>query len=112
MSARLPSELLVKAMCRRVHDAGGAAMVLARGDAQGGAILVLALERGGSPCFWERGLGPTGETMLIRSGPIEGDAPAADEYWRRRRRSDPDLWVVELDIASAQRFAAETIAVD
>ncbi|MBN9940404.1 DUF1491 family protein, partial [Listeria monocytogenes] len=31
-------------------------------------------------------------------------------YWRRRRDRDPDLWVVELDIPSAERFAAETIA--
>ncbi len=27
----------------------------------------------------------------------------------RRRQSDPDLWVIELDIADAERFAAETI---
>jgi hypothetical protein len=25
----------------------------------------------------------------------------------RRRRFDPDLWLIELDIASAERFAAE-----
>ena len=28
---------------------------------------------------------------------------------RRRRARDPDLWVIELDIAGAERFAAETI---
>ena len=26
-----------------------------------------------------------------------------------RRRSDPDLWVIELDIPEAERLAAETI---
>jgi len=30
----------------------------------------------------------------------------------RRRRNDPDLWVVELDIAQAERFAAETMLGD
>ncbi|WP_333929024.1 DUF1491 family protein [Sphingomonas sp. LR55] len=35
-----------------------------------------------------------------------------DGYWRRRRARDPDLWVVEVDIAAAERFAAETILDD
>jgi hypothetical protein len=25
----------------------------------------------------------------------------------RRRRNDPDLWLIELDVPSAERFAAE-----
>jgi len=37
------------------------------------------------------------------------DEATASDYWRRRRASDSDLWVVELDIADAERFAAETI---
>lgn len=87
-------------------------MVLAKGDATSGAILVLTLDRGRSPAFYERG--PTGgETAaLIRAGPTSGDSMAIDDYWQRRRRNDPDLWVVEVDIAEAERFAAETIAGD
>lgn len=110
MTARLTSEFLVKAMLRRTHDAGGSAMVLAKGDAMSGAILVLALTRGADPAFYERGIGPDGAPALIRTGPTSGESQAADDYWRRRRRNDPDLWVVELDVASAERFAAETIA--
>ena len=109
---RLTAEFRAKALIRRVHDAGGSAAVLARGDAMGGGILVLALDRGQNPMFWERGLGPKGSTQLIRTGPKDADAIACEDYWRRRRRTDPDLWVIELDIASAERFAAETIALD
>lgn len=109
---RLTAEFRAKALIRRVHDSGGSAAVLARGDATGGGILVLALDRGQNPAFWERGLGPDGNTALIRTGPLDPDVQACDDYWRRRRRSDPDLWVIELDIPSAQRFAAETIAAD
>jgi hypothetical protein len=29
-------------------------------------------------------------------------------WLERRRARDPDLWIVELDIPNAQRFAAET----
>ena len=112
MSARLTSAFKVKALLRRVHDAGGSAMILARGDAMSGAILVLTLDRGSDPAFHERGPGLGGATALIRTGPTSGDSAAIDDYWQRRRCNDPDLWVVEVDIAGAERFAAETIAVD
>ena len=109
MTVRLTSDFRVRALLRRVHDAGGSAMVLARGDAMSGAILVLALDRGADPAFHERGFGPGGDIALIRTGPTSGDPAAVTDYWQRRRRNDPDLWVVELDIAQAERFAAETI---
>ncbi|MFX7883132.1 DUF1491 family protein, partial [Acinetobacter baumannii] len=43
---------------------------------------------------------------------VAADAATIADYWQRRRRIDPDLWVIELDIASAERFAAETLLVD
>ncbi|ODP35955.1 DUF1491 family protein [Sphingomonas turrisvirgatae] len=107
MTPRLASGLLVNALVRRVNAAGGSAMVLAKGDADAGAILILAVERGGSPRFLERGIGPTGAVVLVDSGPQSGDEIEATAYWQRRRERDPDLWVVELDIVDAQRFAAE-----
>jgi hypothetical protein len=107
--ARLASKLLVNALVRRVNAEGGSAMVLARGDAEAGGILVLALERGANPHFYERGLGRSGTPELIEAGPSAATDESATDYWRRRRSRDPDLWVVELDIADAQRFTAETI---
>lgn len=113
MSARLPSGVLVSALLRRVNDAGGIATLLARGDAQAGAILILTLDRGVMPQLLERGIGPDGATALVRAGPGAG-ATAGDiaDYWRKRRQRDPDLWVVELDIPAAERFAAETMLAD
>jgi hypothetical protein len=108
MSDRLPSGLLVGAMLRRVGEAGGMGTVLAKGDAQAGGILVVGLERGANPHIWERGLGPDGRIVLIDSTPA-GDA---DEYWQRRRARDPDLWIIELDVPQAERFAAETLLDD
>jgi len=108
---RLAAGVLVSALVRRVNAAGGSAMVLAKGDAEAGAILVLALERGANPAFFERGIGPDGEPALVRSGPAElSDESAVWDYWQRRRSRDSDLWVIELDIAEAERFAAETLA--
>ena len=109
--ARLASGLRVQALLRRVGQAGGSAMVLARGEAEAGAILILTYERHENPRFFESGIGPDGKVGLLRSGPDAfEDEAAVTAYWQRRRSRDPDLWVVELDIAHAERFAAETIA--
>jgi len=110
MSERLPSGLLVGAMLRRVNDAGGIGTVLAKGDAQAGAILVVTLDKGVGSGIFERAIGPAGDPALVRVGPQgDGDPAEVSDYWRRRRSRDPDLWVIELDIASAERFAAETM---
>lgn len=106
MTARLPTQLVVGALLRRVNDAGGIAMVRARGEAQGGAILLLIERRDGPTRVLERRIDFDGEATLADSA-VTGDVEA---YWRRRRQSDPDLWVIELDIPEAERFAAETIA--
>ena len=108
MNERLPTRVLVSALLRRVADTGGFATVLARGDDQAGAVLVVVAERGGAGRLFERGIGPDGRVALIDTTP----ADALDEYWRRRRQRDPDLWVIELDGADSQRFAAETLLDD
>lgn len=111
--ARVTSAVMVSALVRRVNAEGGSAMVLAKGDATAGSILLLLLEKGGSPHFVERGIGPDGEPALLPSGPaVLADDNATSDYWQRRRNRDSDLWVVELDIAQAERFAAETMGFD
>ena len=111
MSARLATSVLVNALVRRAGQAGGFATILAKGDATAGAVLVVAQDRGENPALWERGIGPNGDVELLPVGP-QGDAQAVTDYWMKRRRNDPDLWVVELDIAQAERFAAETMLGD
>lgn len=103
---RLPSDFLVSAMLRRVNDAGGFGVVRARGDATGGAILIVAVD-GPDTVLLERGIGADGEAALIESRPSD----SADDYWQRRRARDPDLWVIELDIPQAKRFVAESLGV-
>lgn len=110
MSGGLASGWLVSALLRRVNDAGGIGMVRARGEPESGGILLILQDKGQAPQLLERGLDRDGIFVLRPAGPA--DAPGMErieEYWRRRRARDPDLWVVELDIVSAERFAAETI---
>ena len=105
MTDRLPTHIVMSALLRRVNDAGGIAMVRARGEAQGGAILILIEDRSGPVRVLERIIGFDGAVSLTDSVPSDG----AEAYWHRRRERDLDLWVVELDIPEAERFAAETI---
>jgi hypothetical protein len=113
VTGRLPSGVLVSAVLRRVNDAGGIGMMLAKGDPQGGAILIVALENHANPRILERGIGPDGTVGLNVWTPQDvGDSAEVTGYWQRRRRNDPDLWVIELDIPFVERFAAETILDD
>lgn len=108
MSARLPTHLAVGALLRRVNDAGGFAVVRARGEAMAGAILVL-LDDAGRMRAVERMRGLDDRDELVAAGPADATDSAMDDYWRGRRARDPDLWVVELNVADSERFVAETI---
>ena len=108
MTGRLPTHLAVGALVRRVNDAGGFAVVRARGEAQTGAILLL-IDEGRVVRGLERFRDLDDRESLVPAGPAEADGAAMDNYWKKRRASDPDLWVIELDVPEAERFAAETI---
>ena len=107
MTARLASSVLVTALLRQAEAQGGFGAVLARGDSTAGAILLVLAERGANPRLFERLLQPDGRYAWTQSPQRFEDGAALQALIDRRRRIDPDLWVVELDIASAERFAAE-----
>jgi hypothetical protein len=107
---RLTSAMLVGVLVRRVAAAGGFAMVLVKGDATSVVILVQLIEKGRETGLFERVSDLDGTARLMSCGPApEEGRDALNQYIARRRRSDPDLWIVELDIADGERFAAETI---
>lgn len=86
-------------------------MVLARGDRDSGAVL-LVVEEADCTRVVERGFDAAGRRAVVPVGPAKGDAAAVCRYWARRHDIDPDLWVVELRVAEAERLAAETIYAD
>jgi hypothetical protein len=107
MQPRLVSSVLVGALLRRAESEGGFGMVIAKGDPTAGSILVILLERGERPRCYERLLQPDGNYAWQETGQQPADAQALRDFLARRRNYDPDLWIIELDIASAERFAAE-----
>ena len=112
MEPRLGSSLLINALLRLAGREGGFGAVIAKGDAQAGAITVILAERGERRLILERLVQPDGRYRWQEIG----NRAAANEqefakFLERRRRIDPDLWVIELDIASAERFADEMASV-
>jgi hypothetical protein len=111
MEARLASSVLVSALLRRAQDEGGNGAVLAKGDSSAGAIMVILAEKGRKACFLERLLQPEGRYSWEESRQEVGNEGNFQKFLDRRRKYDPDLWILELDIASAERFAAEMNAI-
>lgn len=108
MTPRLTSRMTIDALFRRVRAEGGFATVLHKGDEGAGTILLLCRERGEAKSLLERTADLDGEHRWMPCGPQDvEDEAIRDSYIQRRRASDPDLWLIELDVADAERFAAE-----
>lgn len=92
-------------LIRRVAAAGGFAAVVQKGEREGGTLLVILAEKGANARLFERMPSATGhrEWRLVRSQDIDNPSDFHD-YLARRGRQDPDLWIVELDIANGERF--------
>ena len=96
-SERLKTELFVSMALRVGNSSGRYGVVVRRGDADAGGVLVLLRGREGLVVLaqartaegapaWVRGTG---------AGPV--DQSAADAYIARQLRYDPDLWVLEFE---------------
>jgi hypothetical protein len=103
VEARLKTVIWVKALVRRCDLATIPIAVLARGDADAGAIL-LKFNGGASGCtVLTQARGQDGELLWMRAtGPGSVEEADADAYIARQRGRDPDIWVVEIETNSAE----------
>lgn len=105
MDARLPAHLEASGLIRAVEAAGGFAAVVQRGERDAGVLLVITRDRSADVRLWERMPHLDGSRPFTITK-VENPENKAEfsEYIERRRSSDPDCWVIELDIARAERF--------
>ena len=94
---RLKSGIWVKSALRMADLDGRSGVVLRRGDADAGGVLVMLRGREGL-CVLSQIRTPDGTRAWMRAtGAAPVDQAAADEYVARQVRRDPDIWVLEFD---------------
>ena len=102
---RLAAGLEASALLARARDLGGFGTILRRGDAERGSLMLVLAERGEARCLVQR--------LLQGSGSYEwesrelADSDSLERQLAKARDRDPDLWLIELDVPSVERFIAE-----
>ncbi len=105
MDDRLPAHIEVSGLIRAVDAQGGFGTVIATGERDAGTILVVCCENGTAGRIYERMPQPDGTRNWALAKAQDPENPSEfSEYYLRRKRQDSDLWIVELDIAGAERF--------
>jgi hypothetical protein len=95
---RLPTELWVRAQIARCSAIGVPVTVVNRGDKHSGIVLLKLnrLEAGCDVLIQARGL----DGALFWQPALDGrrvPEAAANDFIRRQRQYDPDLWVIEVE---------------
>ena len=109
MTHRLPAAVEAAALIRRAAANGDFATILKKGDPDRGALLLVVSSRGRHVACLERTLTLDGAYRWQSVGPGESSgSDAIRDFLAKRVRFDADSWAIELDIAEAERFIAET----
>lgn len=109
MAERLPAALEATALIRRAQAAGDFAAILRKGDADRGVLLLVIASRGRHVACLERGMTIDGTYRWQCVGPPESSGSGdVSDFLAKRARFDEDTWIIELDVADAERFIAET----
>lgn len=105
MEQRLPAHLEVAGLIRTVEAAGGFATVLSKGERDAGTIMVVLTEKGVNTRVYER-MPQLDGSRKWQCSKIQDPENLGEmtSYLARRSSQDPDLWVIELDIAGGERF--------
>ncbi len=102
---RLASHVMIGALVRLASANGDFVAVLQKGDRISGAILLSIAIKGVQHGLLERMPATDGKPRF--ASPIAekiNQSTEISQYLQRRRERDPDLWIVELDIACDERL--------
>lgn len=109
---KFSTDIWVAALIRRAELGGGFAVVVRKGDARAGSVLVKVINRtDNSVRLYAEATRADGETIWMRPSRAETEAEL-DAYVERARRIDPDLWVVEVEDRQGRSFLTEDVEDD
>lgn len=103
----LKTSIWVSALLRRANSAGAFAALTNKGDQDVGAVLVKVCTLDGRAVLYRPMRDMEGDRVWLPKGPMgERDI---DQLIRKRRLTDPDLWVVEIEDKLGRCFLVEPI---
>ena len=102
---RLATHVVVSALIRQFSATGDFATVLHKGDPIAGALLLVSRIKGRNPALFEQfpAANGTRNWQLVSNQDIDNEQKIS-EYLERRIAQDRDIWVLELDVAFAERL--------
>ncbi|RMF10796.1 MAG: DUF1491 family protein [Alphaproteobacteria bacterium] len=107
---RLKSEIWVTAFIRRCWASDVPALLVRRGEATAGAVLIKANGRESGCVIYARGLLADGSWGWRRAtGPDPVSEAEADRYVTRQIGYDSDLWVLEVESSAITQFVDDPV---
>ncbi len=109
--ARLPTQVWVDALVRRVQLAGAAAFIAQKGDASRGDVLIKVADLAGGARAYVPRTSMEGERVFVDLA-VQGVGPdeaGVDAYVAKARQRDSDLWVIEIEDRDARHFLTEPV---
>ena len=111
MMGRLPARLWIDALIRRASLAGASAFVLQHGDEERGDVLIKVVRLDGTAAAYAPSMNLEGERIFLNLA-VQGIGPdesAVDDYVRRAKARDSDLWIVEIEDKEGRTFLTEPV---
>ena len=105
LEPRLATHMVVTALIRQFSATGDFATVLHKGDPISGVLLLVSRIKGQNPALFEqfRAANDTRNWQRVFDQSIDNEQKITD-YLERRIAQDRDIWVLELDVAFAERL--------
>jgi hypothetical protein len=108
----LSTDIWAGALIRRAELGGAFAMVVRKGDARAGAVLVKVVDRrAGTTRLYAEATRGDGERVWMQPTAAKDEADL-DAYIERTVRIDPDVWVVEIEDTQGRHFLVEDVEGD
>ncbi|PHR94335.1 MAG: hypothetical protein COA69_01700 [Robiginitomaculum sp.] len=109
MMVALKTSIWASALLRRAEVGGAYAMLLQKGDGDAGAVLVKVCTLDGQAVLYRPIRNMRGDRVWLPKGPLPESE--IDGLITKRKKTDPDVWVVEIEDREGRHFLTEPVEV-
>ncbi|MEQ9506327.1 MAG: DUF1491 family protein [Hyphomonas sp.] len=108
---RLPTRIWIEALVRRAQLAGASAFILQHGDDERGDVLIKVARLDGMAAAYTPSTNLEGERIFLNLSQqgVGPDEAGVDDYVRRAKARDRDLWIVEIEDREGRTFLTEPV---